>query len=1310
MATTLQEAQAQVLAAESQLAQQRTQARIAQEKSAQQLRQLQTAQEKLPSGVSQMALRQKMAGIAGLIKRKAIKKVREKILGQKEKVQLQQKGIETYKKELTKYELEKIAPVKAKIKEAQEYQAAVKRIEKAAAKGKVWALAYYGEGLVQELAQKYMKRQKWEKKTQQMYKDIGEKAALSGVESLTPLETKRFETALKYDILTLKGELTGELNDIKGIQDYNKYIKSLKEKVTDEIIPPTTLPPITEPALVKPTFFQKLKKAITLPGIIPVVSALPRDTARVDKISLQQISKIKEDLSFQSKGKLVLKDAEDFGREINERTGATSFTVAVPIKRQDGELVVQDYNFLFRDGKLVRSKKTGKALIDEKIFLEKDKARSEKLARESILLRDDRDLKRFEPPKVDGLGSITGYAIRAPMVSDSKLGDRISFVDRISTIAKKTFEEDQARFTGAIISAYDPTREVTTYIPPEKTFLQKFISAPTIGLVAAREISERQKALVGAEALIGIGEVTKVSGVDIPHPYTPNIIEIKETKRLEIQANKDYKDFQNLKYVEIPKFESKNRMDGQFDYDSLTKTKQNEYDRLISKTNRAAQKAEDASIRHQDYVRETSRTFKAFGYEKKIPVTQLTSPLGYVGAQALTSIEQAGKGIGIAYEDITSFTGRISKQPFREVGQVIRREVEPGVLLKGKIEPDVVYDFLTGEARVPTKKDITPGTLTFVQPEEVGKVATGVFRVGAYALPGVGAGIFAAEVGEELSQVGYDPLRFVKEKPVQAAFLGGALLGLGALKGSRYLRTEARLGRQIAKVQRAEPEIFLGLEKGLGDTSTLLIGARRQAGRLRAETLTKFDVLQIGKKTFQVQKGVGAQRISKEMRFFRDYKPLKETEFTFFGEAKEVAGRVVRKEDFLGLIKEIKKPISPVYSEVQILTRGEKTELLKSFGVGLQKTEKEITKVLSFPVGKRIKLKTGEIRIIDLPSGKEKIVDIFGAPKVRVDVRDLEAIGVIKKIKGRVEPKVVDIGGFQLKTIAKAEKKVGEAVGLQIETRLLQPPRIKVKPTKEITPIISTQEIVTIQQPFQVSIPLQPALIERPDVLQVPKVTPGVGVLELQVTKQRDVLALRPTTKLGVLERPTTRVIPKVITGVRVSQISRVGQITRIRQVPRARQITETITGIKVTPTVRPRVKPRVKPKIRIFPLGKEPKKVKRIIPKKRKEEEEFLAITKRYGRDIIVGRGEDPLAVIQTGKKFVRETLAASLKLVTRKGRQIQLTPGKFFRVGKTDPFSLIQRKERRLKAVGERREIIRARKAKPRKIKKKVIRRKKK
>jgi len=86
---------------------------------------------------------------------------------------------------------------------------------------------------------------------------------------------------------------------------------------------------------------------------------------------------------------------------------------------------------------------------------------------------------------------------------------------------------------------------------------------------------------------------------------------------------------------------------------------------------------------------------------------------------------------------------------------------------------------------------------------------------------------------------------------------------------------------------------------------------------------------------------------------------------------------------------------------------------------------------------------------------------------------------------------------------------------------------------------------------------------------------------------------------------------------------------------------------------------------------------------------EEFLAITKRRGKELILGRTKTPERAAQIARKSVLGTLGATAKVRSTKGRQIKLREDKIFRTSKTDPLAIVQRKTARLRSLGERKEI---------------------
>lgn len=89
---------------------------------------------------------------------------------------------------------------------------------------------------------------------------------------------------------------------------------------------------------------------------------------------------------------------------------------------------------------------------------------------------------------------------------------------------------------------------------------------------------------------------------------------------------------------------------------------------------------------------------------------------------------------------------------------------------------------------------------------------------------------------------------------------------------------------------------------------------------------------------------------------------------------------------------------------------------------------------------------------------------------------------------------------------------------------------------------------------------------------------------------------------------------------------------------------------------------------------------------------EEFLAITKRKGKEVVLGKFKTSQKAESVAKFDVLTRLSATAKVKTTKGRQVALTPDRIFRASKTDPLAIVQKKEARLSSRGERREIVKS------------------
>ena len=530
--------------------------------------------------------------------------------------------------------------------------------------------------------------------------------------------------------------------------------------------------------------------------------------------------------------------------------------------------------------------------------------------------------------------------------------------------------------------------------------------------------------------------------------------------------------------------------------------------------------------------------------------------------------------------------------------------------------------------------------------------------------------------------------------------------------GIKLFGTEARAIRQL---QKATPELFLGFEREAGKKSTLLIGSRREIGKIKSETLTKFDVFKIGDKSYQIQKGRGVQRILK------DGEKVKVTKFTLFGEAKEVPARIIDEKGFLKIITEVEKPTKGIFSEIQILTEAKTPEMLKVFGVGLQQPEGTITKVLSFSSKKAIQPKA----VVAWGTGKEEMITLFGTPKIKIPTKEVEAIGIIKKLGKipEVEYEVIQTGGLGLKVITDTEKKVGAMIGLQTETKLLETPKV-ISQIKPILPSASATEIITIQQPVQVSVPMQQALLETPDTRQI--VTPTtsayagtglyerteefgqlgrqqfgqlgrqeIGQLDKQEFKQYGRQEIAPLSKQEFKQMGGQEF--KQYGGQEFKQFGRLDfkQISRLgfKQIGKQKLKQAPATSTTTTPTITPKT---IAPKVPIKTKTTFKDILKRVRDKK--DDGEFEVFGRRFGMDVSIGKTKTKKEAEKKLKGFLQKTLGRSGKI--KKGTTElsfgELNLGSFeFRPAKKDVTRIVQKREFSLGTFGERSEIQRARKS---------------
>lgn len=120
-----------------------------------------------------------------------------------------------------------------------------------------------------------------------------------------------------------------------------------------------------------------LRKKIVQIKLPPKKIIVSRKKAVAEEVKRKPVVKITRELPPRKiiSKKITFGQPRRFAESFRRATGDDSFTIAIPLRRQNGKLFVQDFNFLFENGKLVRSRRTGSALLTEKQFLAADKRR-----------------------------------------------------------------------------------------------------------------------------------------------------------------------------------------------------------------------------------------------------------------------------------------------------------------------------------------------------------------------------------------------------------------------------------------------------------------------------------------------------------------------------------------------------------------------------------------------------------------------------------------------------------------------------------------------------------------------------------------------------------------------------------------------------------------------------------------------------------------------------------------------------------------------------------------------------------------------
>ena len=527
--------------------------------------------------------------------------------------------------------------------------------------------------------------------------------------------------------------------------------------------------------------------------------------------------------------------------------------------------------------------------------------------------------------------------------------------------------------------------------------------------------------------------------------------------------------------------------------------------------------------------------------------------------------------------------------------------------------------------------------------------------------------------------------------------IGGAVVGGRIIKGIKGLSSGTRLTQsQLEKLQRANPDLTIGISKTTGDKATLIIKTKRSAGRVESNVLAKFDVEKI-KGGYQIKSGIAERTITKEPLLFRDKDIILKDKFTFFGEAQPTSiKKVIQSGDFK-IIKDLPKDIKGYYGKVNLLGENIDDIMLKEYFTGVSKTgESGLTMSVSKSI-KSLKAPKDTLKIIDIKTGKTKIVTIPAERRfITFKGTEIENLALVKDVSklGRGESLFIPSGvtddilranlpsSVQTLKVSVAEQKgVGSITGFAVEKKLISEVKVfpKLKGVKPITSIQETEVVTTLVPTTKNGIVEQVAVKEEPKTRQIFFIESSQKTK--QETKQRELTKQITSTK--EIQVVKTKQENKLIIGL--SNLLRVKQQQEEKQ---ANLLINIFQGFK-TPL------PPEKPKI-IIPITKEvtgEREEEKII-----KEDIFSIYGRRYGKDLLLGEFGTKEKSKEELVKFLKGTLGRS-GFVEKGGQKIsfeELGLGFEFRKSKAERGRIVQKARFSLSGFQEKKEIQQARKKK--------------
>lgn len=226
------------------------------------------------------------------------------------------------------------------------------------------------------------------------------------------------------------------------------------------------------------------------------------------------------------------------------------------------------------------------------------------------------------------------------------------------------------------------------------------------------------------------------------------------------------------------------------------------------------------------------------------------------------------------------------------------------------------------------------------------------------------------------------------------------------------------------------------------------------------------------------------------------------------------------------------------------------------------------------------------------------------------------------------------------------------------------------------------------------------AIIDIPEVTLKAKVSPVVKVAPVEM------LGLKPGIKLKSILKTKLKSILKTVLKPALKPMTALKPLTKIKTTLKTQMALR--PALKTKSALKPTLRPTLKVTPKIIPRAPPPPRIpKRVVPwrfgeiqdtlrrPRRKPRGLFVAEVRRRGRFIPIGGPEPFLKAVKRGKRRVRETLAASLRIreIGRGIIPVVPSPIGFFRPAKREAGVLVQRKRKRLVSPLEVTEIKAAR-----------------